>query len=391
MVFAARGGRYAHLITDAGHPLRCLEPGPGDQQAFLDAILSMGPGTSRDFYTDDELRTAIDAEVELLHDTGAGLAVTGFTLSAYVSTRVAGVPLATDHGGSFLPPVLSHGLCPAPVNAPDPNLARLPSRLQRWLANRVPALLNGPVQQLNRHAHERGVEPVPGLLGLMCGDLTLVTESPSVLGMTSEQLTQWRARWPFRVRNGTTFRFTGPLYAELDIPLPEQVEDFLRRTRSVLFVSPTSVTRTLLCSLIDAARDTGADVLVAAGPHDVHYLADDHVLICDILPNHLVMPRVDAAVIMGGQGSVQTAMAAGTPFVGLPLHGEQELNVAVAERLGMAIRMSPDPLVEARLSEALRDLLEAPRYASAARRAAAMYDGLDGASTAADTILEWLA
>lgn len=54
-------------------------------------------------------------------------------------------------------------------------------------------------------------------------------------------------------------------------------------------------------------------------------------------------------------------MAAGTPFVGLPLHGEQELNVAVAERLGMAIRMSPDPLVEARLSEALRDLLEAPR------------------------------
>lgn len=392
VVFASRGGGYAHLIPDAGYALHRLDPPATaeSERRFLQAILSMGPMTSLDFFTDDELRTAVDAEVAFLREVHADLVVTGFTLSGYLSTRLAGVPLATDHAGSFVPPVLAHKLCPAAVNPPDPNIAKLPTSIQRWMANRVPPMLRGPVNQLNRHARERGVEPLPGMMALMCGDLTMVTELPAVLGLSAEDLEQWTPRRPFRVRSGTTFRFTGPLFAQLDVPVPDDVAAFLDGPWPVVYVAPTSVEEPFLRSLVSGARATGARVLVSAGPHRIHDLGDKHVLVGGVLPNHLVMPRVNAAVIMGGQGSVQTAIAAGTPFVGLPYHGEQELNVAVAERLGMAIRMKPADATTPALSTALRRLLTAPSFAESARSAAAHYDDVDGAAMAADAMLDWL-
>jgi UDP:flavonoid glycosyltransferase YjiC (YdhE family) len=391
-VFAARGGTFASLITAAGHELRQLEPAltADGEERFLQAILSMGPGTSQDFYTDDELSAAIDAEVELLREVDADLVVTGFTLSAYVSTKVVGVPLTTDHGGTFVPPVLAHGICPAPVNNPDPNLAKLPLRVQRWLANRVPPLLRGPVRQLNRHATQRGVERLPGLMALMCGDLTLITDLPNVIGLSDAELKRWRPGLAARAPKGCTFRFTGPLYARLDLPVPDDVRTFLADPQPVVYIALTSVSAPFLRSVVEEVRNCGAKILVAAGPLDVGDLAGDRVLVTGVLPNHLVMPLVSAAVIMGGQGSVQTAMASGTPFVGLPYHGEQELNVAVAERLGMAIRMRPDKAATPALSQAVSRLLNETGFSRSAAAAARTYEGVDGAGTAADVIVEHL-
>lgn len=391
VAFAARGGPYSHLIDEAGFAWTRLEPGMDDAGArtFLDALLDMGKG-DRPFYEDAELAAAIDAEVAFLRSTGARMAVTGFALSAYVSARLAGVPLATEHGGSFVPPVLAHSLCPAPVNPPHPGLARLPAFLGRWLANRVPALISSPVAQLNRHADARGVERLSSLCSLMCGDLTLVTELPEVLGLPAEALEGWAPRWPFRLRSGTTFRWTGPLYARLDRPVPPEVDAFLAVDEPVVYVAPTSVSEVLLRAVIAGARTAGARILVAATVHDVRDLADERTCVAGVLPNHLVLPRVAAAVLMGGQGSVQTALAAGTPFVGLPYHGEQELNVAVAERLGMALRMSPAVAGTPALGTALRRLLDEPSFRRAGADAARLYAGVDGAARAADAILVYL-
>lgn len=392
IAFGTRGGTFAHLIDDAGFPVHRLEPAltPQMESGFLAAILAMGPRTGRDFFTDDELRAAVDAEVVLIRTLRADLVVTGFTLSAYLSTRIAGVPLATDHGGSFVPPVLSHMLCPAAVNPPEPKLAKLPIAVQRWLANRAPAFITGPVAQLNRHARQRGVDTLPNMLGLMCADLTLVTELPEVLGLPTQDLEQWHPRWPLRVRPGTTFHYTGPLYARLDLPVPAEVNAFLEGDEPVVYVALTSVTDTFLRAVVAHARASGHKVLVAGAPHDLSDLSDDRAVVAGILPSHQIMPRAAAAVIMGGQGSVQTALASGTPFVGLPYHGEQELNVAVAERLGTAIRMSPTDATSPALPKAVTRLITEPEFITAATSAAQLYAGVDGSARAADVITTWL-
>lgn len=56
----------------------------------------------------------------------------------------------------------------------------------------------------------------------------MVTELPSVLGLSAGALERWTPRPPFRVPNGTTFRFTGPLFAHLNLPIPDDVDAFWR-------------------------------------------------------------------------------------------------------------------------------------------------------------------
>ena len=105
VAFGTRGGSHEHLIDAAGFTAARLDPSvtPETETAFLQAILAMGPRTGRDFYSDEELRVAVESEVALIRSLDADLVVTGFTLSAYLSTQIAGTPLATDHGGSFVP------------------------------------------------------------------------------------------------------------------------------------------------------------------------------------------------------------------------------------------------------------------------------------------------
>ncbi|HVK86047.1 MAG TPA: hypothetical protein VM513_18125, partial [Kofleriaceae bacterium] len=310
---ASHGGPYAHLLDEAGVAWTRLDP-PMESEAasaFLEGVLSMGTD-NRPFFSDAFIRAAVRAEAAHFASVGATLAVIGFNLTSYLSSRVAGIPLAASHGGSFLPPVAERALFPMPVNPPRPMPSWMPAFVRKKLVHTIPFLVKAPLAGLNRVAAELGVEQLPSLMALMCADLTLVTELPEVLGISRAEMDAWRPRgrrlWP-----STRMRYAGPLFARLDRPIPERVERFLAASGSVVYVAPTSVRAPFLRTLVPAVRAAGARVLVGSTIHDVRDLEADDVLVEGVLPNHLVMPRVAAAVIMGGQGSVQTAMASGTP------------------------------------------------------------------------------
>ena len=98
VVFATHGGPYAHVIEDAGFPLTRLDP-PMDAARcaqFLRDLVQIGrPGLR--LQPADEVRASVQAEAAFLRSQGARMAVIGFTLTAYLSSRVAGVPLASSH------------------------------------------------------------------------------------------------------------------------------------------------------------------------------------------------------------------------------------------------------------------------------------------------------
>jgi UDP:flavonoid glycosyltransferase YjiC (YdhE family) len=388
--FASRGGPYVSLIGSAGFECAALTPALDRDGCanFLEALLDMGKG-DRPFFAPGELEASVTAETAWLREVKATAAVTGFTLSATLSTRLAGIPLVTDHGGSFLPPVLARGLCPVPVNPPKPEMSRLPQVVQRWMANRVPALLKAPVRQLNAHADTLGVERVPSLLSLMCGDLTLVTELAEVLGTSAESIEGWKPSWPFRVRRGTTFVCTGPLYAKLDAPIPPEVEAFLSQPEPVVYLAPTSVQTAFLRELILSAKRAGARLLVAATVHDVKDLGDDRTLIAGILPNHLVFPRVAAAVIMGGRGVCSARWPRALPSLGCRTTGNR--SSTSRWRSGSASRFVSHRTHSSRSHPQFRRLLDEPSFAISAKAAAQRYAGVDGAARAAQAIVDYLA
>lgn len=388
VALASQGGPYEYLLDASDMPWTRLPPGMdrNDAEDFREKIVNWGL-TGEPLHSRAFMREAVSAEIELFREIDAEMAVIGFDLTAFLSSRVVGIPLATSHGGSYVPPVFERGLAPAPVNPPVTALSWLPDSVGRLLANQLPRRLKSPVDFLNRMADEVGVEPVPTVASAMCGDLTLVTEIPEVLGIPADELEAWHPTGG-AYRSGTHLRYVGPLYAKLDVEVPSRVEAFLEEPGPVVQVAPTSVTKVFLEGLVDAVRRSGARTLVASTIHDVDHLEDEHTCVADVLPNHRVMPNVDLAVIMGGQGSVQCAMAAGTPIVGFPWHGEQELNLALAERQGVAVRLPPKVAHTDRLTATVERMLDDPAPRKNAERVRALYDGVDGASNAADAILD---
>jgi UDP:flavonoid glycosyltransferase YjiC (YdhE family) len=367
---ATYGGTYETALRAAGIDYDLVGPRMDDERCarFLREQPSSGP-VRQSGYSDQELRAYATAEAEYFTRHGIDTVVTGFSLTATLSSRLAGVRLVTEHSASWVPPVFESRPLPPAV------------RFTAALLNRVRYYCGG----FNRVAAELGVAGLPSTAALLLGDLTLVTEAPEVLGLPAERIEAWRPGRGYRPE--TRLRVTGPLFAHLPIPLPDEVERFLDRPGPVVYVAITSSSPALVRATVSALRPLGARILVAGTVHDLGDLADDRVLVAGVLPSHLVMPRVDLAVTAGGQGSVQTAMAAGVPLLGLPLQPEQRLNVTLVERRGAGRWVRPGDAGGARLTASAGELLGDDRYRQAAEEIRKLYAEIDGPGNAADAIL----
>jgi UDP:flavonoid glycosyltransferase YjiC (YdhE family) len=389
---ATHGGPWECLLDEAGVTWTQLEPRMSAERCarFLRDLPGIG-SPRQSMYSDEEMLAHARSEAEFIRQCGAEMAIAGFTLTTLLSSRLSGIPLATSHAGSYVPPVFEAGLMPAPSRPPLPLLALLPSNLQRRFMNWSPARSRIYCSGFNRAARALGVEGVPSFAALLLGDLTLVTDVPAVLGVSAETLENWTARRGAGYRVGTTLRYTGPLYARLDRPVPERVERFLDQSPAVAYVALTSTSEALVRGVVAAVLQAGLRVLVASTVHDLTDLDGGSVLVERLLPSDRVMPRVAVAVTTGGQGSVQTAVASGVPLAGIPLQPEQDLNVHLVQRQGMALRVPPQNASGVAMTDAVRRLADAPSYREQAGRLRSIVAKIDGAKTAAQVISRYLA
>ena len=384
------GGPWECLLDAAGVDWVRLEPRMNAARCarFIRDLPGIGlPDQS--MYSDDEMLAHARSEADFMRLRGIDMAVAGFTLTTLLSSRLAGIPLATSHAGSFVPPVFEANLMPAPSRPVMPLFGLLPSGLQRRFMNWSPPRSNIYCAGFNRVARALGVEGVPSFAALLLGDLTLVTDVPEILGVSAETLESWSPHRGYRA--GTTLRYSGPLYARLNLPVPERVERFLDHGGPVAYVALTSTSEALARGVIAAVLQTGLKVLVVSTVHDLADLDGGRVLVERVLPSDRIMPRVAVAVIAGGQGSVQTAVASGVPFAGIPLQPEQDLNVHLIQRQGMALRVPPQSASSVAMTNAVRRLLDEPSYREHASRLRSIVAKVDGPAGAARAICRYLA
>lgn len=382
---ATHGGLYEGVLDAAGIAYDIIGPRMTRERSVTLVHSAVGVGSvTQSMYTDAELRTYAAAEAAYFRTHGVSAAVTGFTLTALLSTRLAGIPLVTEHAGCWVPPTFERGLIPAPSQPLLPLYVPSPliRRLLNWDAQRAQYYTSG----FNRVAAELGVERVPSTAALLMGDLTLVPEIPEILGIPAEDLAAWRPNGRPAYRPGTRLQYVGPLYARLDLPLAPDVAEFLDRPGPAIYVAITSSDIGLVRDVVAGLAPLDARILVAATVHDLADLASERVMVADVLPSHLVMPEVDLAVTAGGQGSVQTAMAAGTPLIGVPLQPEQDLNISLVERQGAARRLSKRHARTAKVATLATTMLSDDGYRREARRIQRIYTRVDGPANAADAI-----
>ncbi|MFC6158638.1 glycosyltransferase family protein [Kribbella jiaozuonensis] len=379
---ATHGGPHERLLTEAGIEYDVIGPGLSATRAAAFVGSAVGLGDPRQsMYDDAEIRTYIAAEAEYFRAHGITVAVTGFTLTTLLSSRLTGVRVITEHAGSFVPPVFERRLLPAPTHPVDPRLKHAPDWLARFLINRSPNRITAYCGGFNRVASELGVEQIPSLAALLLGDLSLVPEVPEVLGISAADLAAWTPGKGYRA--GARLRAVGPLFAQLNLPMPARVQSFLDRPGPTIYLAMTSTPPAQVRTAIAELSRLDVRILVAGTIHDLGDLATDRILIDGVLPSHLVMPQVDLAVTTGGQGSVQTAMASGTPLLGIPLHIEQDLNIVLVERLGAARRAST-------LTELATQMLDTETHHEAAERIQKLYAAANGPADAAEAIAEQL-
>ena len=189
----------------------------------------------RFYESDDELREHVDGELELFRARGVDLVLTGWALSTSLSTRAAGVPLATTHMGSYVPPAAGkvggpgaqwiEGVIPESWRRDFPNWA-----LDRGIS----------VKAYNRIARELGIEPFGGAMDLLLGDLALVTDVPAILGVPRDIMQAWTPGRSRRYSRAPRLRYVGAIFAQLFGALPGDVSEFLDTGGPKVYVALTS-------------------------------------------------------------------------------------------------------------------------------------------------------
>jgi MGT family glycosyltransferase len=95
--------------------------------------------------------------------------------------------------------------------------------------------------------------------------------------------------------------------------------------------------------------------------------APGNVRVMRAAPHGPVLAEAAVAVTHAGHGSVLKALAAGVPLVCLPMGRDQKDNTVRVLRLGAGVRL-PQRADPGRIAEAVRQVLDEPAYADAARR-----------------------
>jgi ribosomal protein S18 acetylase RimI-like enzyme len=362
--FYGYGGEYERLIGEAGFVCHTLEPRLTPERAEelwkADRVERGGR-----FFTRDELVRRAHAEVARFERLRPAAVVIGFTMSTYFSARLARVPLVAvtplalsraffDLGMGFWPDMLSF-----------PPLTWLPDR---WLDGAFNAwgrrsrlllgTLNGTADTLGLPRWRRAVE-------FLDADEMLVANTPGVVGV--DELP-------------APYRYVGPVFARLEGEVPREILEMPRDLPVVYFAMGSSANGAVLRRALLALAGLPCRVIAPVRRHLLDDMPSlpDRVLITDWLPAHKVNPLADVSFIHGGEGTVQTAAVSGTPFLGVGLQPEQEVNIEFYVRQGSAIRLRKREVSKARIAAALAALLQEPSYRVNARRVAEELAGWNG-------------
>ncbi|KAJ6656088.1 hypothetical protein lerEdw1_004137 [Lerista edwardsae] len=171
--------------------------------------------------------------------------------------------------------------------------------------------------------------------------------------------------------------FLGGLLAKPAKQLPEELEDFIERTKEAGFVIVTSGSMVSSIPHLEVLKELNAGF--AQLPQGVlwRYQASrwpkeieraSNVKLVDWLPQNDLLghPKARLLVTHGGLSSLMEAIYHGVPVVGMPLFGDQHDNMVRVEAKSLGLSLSIDQLTAHSLAQAMKKVIGDQRYKSAA-------------------------
>ena len=97
----------------------------------------------------------------------------------------------------------------------------------------------------------------------------------------------------------------------------------------------------------------------------------------------------NVAIVHGGQGKVQNAMAAGTPIVGIPFQLEQNWNIQAVVYRGAGIKLLGREWKADAIAAAVSSVLNDPSYKEGVQDVQAEMKKSNGSAMSAEKILDF--
>ncbi len=396
VVFFSHGGPYESFARDAGFEVVSINPTMSPERAKEYMKYNRGEGSkslSSSFFTYEELKAYVPAEADALRQVNADAVLIGWNLPSYLSVQLAGIPIIVQQPGPWTAPFFDRKMAEFAPAALSGSIVKLfhylpMNRLMNWLMPRVRLW----IKPFNQLATELGLPQYKSTLDFMAGDLTLVMDTPSILGISPEELEGYSPAHPEFFHKPPKYRYGGPCYAHLPGTVPEPVRDHFNTSQTKLYCAMgVSGSPKVLRSIIDIVRGLDLRALIVTTTIlDDNNSSTEQVLFQSHLPAHLVNPMADIAITHGGAGTVQTAIHSGTPLVGIPMQQEQAGNISLVKRQGAGIMLWKQELTRKQLASALETLVTDSRFRENMKRLKLEQDQIDGAAKAAQEIVNFL-
>ncbi|KAI8934350.1 hypothetical protein NX059_009086 [Plenodomus lindquistii] len=389
--FLSCGSRFEYQITDAGFNIVPAQP----RVKGISVAHDLGWDWPEFFGSEEIAKTFIDGQLAAFKELKPDIVFHGMWAPASIAARLLGIRTINFLPVPLHPSAFAHGLI---RDLPDlmPLFTRLPRSIRQrmaWWASGL--MIKAPIFQQKRLGAAAAAAgwPITGPISLFdmnMADLNLVNDHPV-----------FHQEYLHRIPKNIVL--TGPLYASNDSKLDDDIVKHLTKGPgpSILVTMGSSGTEDFLFEAIKALKMNPEDnwnavVLASKSICDIDKAnavagGDSRLLVTDrFIPAPAANALADLIVTHGGQGTVQCALAAGKPIVGVALQVEQQTNLDNAMNAGAGIRVQKQFWKAKNIRSTILTVLKTPTYAVKARVLAETLNSMDGAKTAAEVMWKFI-
>lgn len=389
--FLSCGSRFEYQITDAGFNIIRAQPRVGGISVAHD----LGWDWPEFFGSETIAKNFIEGQLAAFRDLKPDIVFHGMWAPASIAARLLGIRTISFLPVPLHPGAFAHGLI---RDLPDlmPLFTRLPRPVRQKLAWWTSGLMiKAPIftqKRLGAAAASCGW-PIKGPISLFdmnMADLNIVNDHPifhqEYLHLVPKNIV-----------------LTGPLFAANDSKLDADIEKHLTKGPgpSILVTMGSSGTEEFLFEAIKAMRMNPEDdwnVVVLASKSicsivraNIVAAGDPRLLVTDrFIPAPAANALADVIITHGGQGTVQCALAAGKPIVGVALQVEQQTNLDNAMNHGAGIRIQKQFWNSKNIRSNVLKVLKDPTYGSKAKVLAETLNSMDGAERSAEVMWKFI-
>lgn len=343
-------GRYDYLFADRGFQRVYIDY---DEEWMDDEKFRRMHNLDEygfDFITESELKKFVQLEVKLLKELKADVVITGFRPTMSISTKLAGVPLVWVLSAVCSDMYYEKGLATPLMLIAErtPVLKKLPRKLSNFITKKIVLNLPHKISSWNKVMKEMKLGSFSNTLKIIRGDFNLMSDAPEL--------------FPEFQDVPSYYGFCGPILMEHNIDMPDSIKKYRKvpGRPMVFFAMGSSGDPEIFKSIIAGFKDQPYDVFAAStnivSKEDIPDIPSN-VVVEKFYPAFEVTSMADVAIIHGGQGTVYTTAMAGTPFVGIPMFGEQQYNLENLSRKGCGIVLSRYNLSSATLNLSINEIL----------------------------------